>query len=387
MQLSNSTMDTSIDTSIDRLLFILSAIAIVLMQPYFVWANQDVIYRISHLIGITILLYIIIKRHNFDIYHIGLALFFAIVSIYTMIGGTENNRLTYFPLLTLFFISLKPNEQLRVFNYFVTILAVIYSIGLVSYLLSILGLNIQIGTATAPNPLKNPYVVFFGHVEESDLPIYRFSGIFDEAGVVGTLNGLILSAIGVSTRNIKSIIILLAGLVSFSLAFYIMLILFLLFNLNFKKVIIGVIVIISLIFFSGDKFNDLIASRLIIENGRLVGDNRTSPVFDEWYNYFLSKGGKDLIFGRGSGSFLTIEEAHAVSSYKTFIIDNGIIGAVLILCFYALCVFFNNNSKQGWFLCFIFLISAYQRPDFLSFYIIVMFFGGLNYLRTNLIDT
>jgi hypothetical protein len=385
MQLSNSSIDKSIeppiDTSTDRLLFILSVLAILLLQPYFIWAHLAAIYRISHITGIAIILYIIIQRHNYDVYHIGLSLFFVLVSVYSMIGGTENHKLSYFPLLILFFIALKPNEQLRVFDYFVTILAVFYSIGLVSYLLSILGLNIQFGTAEAPNSLKSPYLVFFGHVEETGLPVYRFCDVFDEAGVVGTVNGLILSSIGISTRDIRSIVLLLAGLVSFSLAFYVILIFILLFKLDFKKIFLGLLIIVSFAILSGDKFNELITSRLAIENGHLSGDNRSHPAFDEWYNSFLAKGGKDLIFGRGSGSFLNVERGAEVSSYKSLIVDQGIIGVALILSFYFLCVCFINNSKEGWFLCLIFILSAFQRPNFTSYYIIVMFFGGLNYLK------
>jgi hypothetical protein len=373
--------DNPIKKSIDSLLFILSGIAIVLSSPYFVWESQLLIFRITHLVGNIILLFIILKHNNYLIFNIELVLFFLLVSLYTMFAGTEIHEFSYLPLLSLLFISLRPIQQLRIFNYFVTILAVFYFIGLLSYLLSILGLNIQIGSATAPNMSKNPYLVFFGHVEESGLPIYRFSGIFDEPGVVGTLNGLILSSIGISTRNIKSIIILLAGLVSFSLAFYIILILFILFNLNFKNIFLAVFILITLILFSGDKFNDLIISRLAIEDGRLAGDNRTTLVFDEWYEEYLTKGGKDLILGRGKGSFKTIEEVQGVSTYKVFIINYGLIGVGLIICFYASCVYFINNSKKGWFLLFIFIISAYQRSYLLDFYSLIMFFGGLSQLK------
>lgn len=381
MQLPDPLTDSSIDPSIDRLLFILSAIGIILISPYFIWGNQLEIFRIAHLVGNIVLLYIIVKHHNYIIFNIELVLLFLLVSIYAMFGGTEIHKFSYLPLLTLLFIALKPNEQLRVFNYFVNILTVVYSIGLVSYLLSILGLNIQIGSAISPNTGKNTYLVFFGHIEESGLPIYRFSGIFDEPGVVGTLNGLILSAIGISTRKIQSIIILLAGLISFSLAFYILLILVLFLHFNLKTVILSAFLIISLIFIPGNKFNDLISSRLSIENGSLVGDNRTTSNFDEYYKYFLTKGGKDVILGRGKESFKTIEEAQGVSSYKTVIIDYGIIGTVLIISFYALCVYYNNNSKRGWFLLLIFIISTYQRPDLLRFFSVVLFIGGLRYLK------
>jgi hypothetical protein len=220
-------------------------------------------------------------------------------------------------------------------------------------------------------------------VEESNLKVYRFSSIFDEPGVVGTFNGLILSAIGISKRNIKSIIILLAGLISFSLAFYIILFINLIVNFDYKKVILSVLLIFAVLFFSGDKFRELIATRLVIANGVLSGDNRTHEMFNTYYKYFVAKGGNDLIFGKGYATAEKLPVLGSVSSYKVVIVRYGIVGACLILCFYASYVYFNYNIKKGWFLFFIFFISAYQRPDLLVLFNIVLFIGGIEYLKQN----
>lgn len=383
MQLPELSKDLSIDPELNRLLFTLSAFAIVLMSPYFVWEYDLTIYRLVHLVGNLILLYIILKHHNSTVYNIELVVFFFLVSIYTMIGGTENHAITYIPLISIFFLALKPVEQMRIFYHFVNILTVIYAIGLISYLLSVLGLNIRLGTAIAPNTFKNPYYVFFGHVEETGLPIYRFSSIFDEAGVVGTINGLILSITGISFRNMKSVILLLAGLISFSLAFYIILLLIMLSTMNLKKIILSIIVLIVIVTITKDRFSELIASRLVIQNGRLVGDNRTDIEFDTFYDLFISKGGNDLIFGRGVGYAQSIEDSAGVSSYKTVVLNYGIVGVVLFVGFYLFSVWFNFRTKQEWFVCFIFIISAYQRPDLLYYYCLTIFIGGLAYLRLN----
>ncbi len=383
MQLSESKTDSLIIPTINNLLLILAATTLILLSPYFIWGNQLIIFRATHLVGNVIILYIILRHHNLNIFNKAAVVFFFLAAVYSMIGGTENYNLTYIPLLALFYVALKPIEQKRVFEYFITILSIVYVVGLVSYLMSLLGLNIQIGTAIAPNLAKQPYSVYFGHAEESGLIVYRFSSIFDEAGVVGTLNGLILASIGISTRNFKSMIILLTGLISFSLAFYIILIFILIFNLEIKKLVIIVILTIALISISGNLFNELIASRMTIENGRLAGDNRTHDEFNIYYDHFISKGGKDLFFGKGVGTTGKAVEATYVSSYKTAVVNYGIFGTGLIIIFYAISVYFTNNTKKGWFLGFIFLVSAYQRPDLLNFYTIVLFLGGLSYLKLN----
>jgi len=387
MRLIDPTIKLAINPSLDRLLFLLSFIALVFMAPYFVWNNNIQIFRISHLLGNLAILYIIIQHHNSNLYKIPLLVLFSFVSIYTLIGGTENSYITYVPLIALLFITLKNEEQLRVFDYFVNLLAIIYVLGLVSYFLRLIGLNFQIGTATALNASKNPYLVYFGHIEETDVAtiVYRFCSVFDEAGVVGTINGFILASIGISKRNIKSIVILLAGLISFSLAFYVILILILLNTLKIRYFIITSILTLSIFLLSGDIFNNLIVSRFAMEDGKFVGDNRTDPIFDDYYDDFVAHGGNNLIFGKGPGTFqLEKEKGMYPSSYKTKIIDIGIFGVGLILCFYAYSVYLVNNSKKGWFLFFIFIVSAYQRPDVLNFSVIVMFLGGLNYLKLNI---
>jgi hypothetical protein len=285
------------------------------------------------------------------------------------------------PLLSIFFITLKPNDQFRIFNYLITILSIVYTIGLASYFLRIVGLNPQIGTVIATNPYKEPYSVFFGHIEESYLMVYRFSSIFDEPGVVGTLNGLILTSIGISKRDIRSLILLIAGLVSFSLAFYIILIINILLYYDFKKFIITLVFLFAMILFSGDKVRELIGSRLVIANGVLTGDNRTHDEFEVFYRSFLARGGDDLFFGKGYVTAETTPELTFVSNYKILIVRYGIFGVCLIICFYALFVYSFNNSRKGWFLFLIFLISAYQRPDLLQLFNIVLFIGGVWYLK------
>lgn len=383
MQLFNKLKDLGIDPSVDKLLFAFAAVTLVLIQPFFIWGNLLEILRLAHLIGNVIIVYIIAKYYNYNFYNKVIVLFFLIISIYTMVAGTAFLKITYIPLITIFFLTIKPDEQLRIFDHFVTILVVIFAIGLLSYMLSLLGLNIELGTIKAPNIEKAPYHVFFGHAEESDLPVYRFSSIFDEAGVVGTLSGLILSVTGISTRNVKSLIILLTGLISFSLAFYLILIINLLFTLNLKKAVLIISVIFAISFISGTLFNDLISSRLDFKNGRLAGDNRTSIDFDAYVDSFLAEGGRNLIFGMGDGYAATINEVEGVSSYKTVIVNFGIIGTGLILFFYLFSVYTICNSKEGWFLAFIFIISAYQRPDLISLFTIVIFIGGLRYLKHN----
>jgi hypothetical protein len=365
------------------LLFILSVTVLLLISPYFTWSNQLMIFRLLHLTGNVIVLFIILRYNDYVIHNFTLVLFLLIVSVYTMVAGTGNKVLSYLPLLAILFMSLKPEQQLRIFNYFTSILTVVYIIGLVSYSLSIAGLNSPITTAIATNPEKYPYLVFFGHVEEGHFSIYRFASIFDEPGVVGTLNGLVLAVMGISFRSIRSVVFLVAGIVSFSLAFYIILILILLFKFNLYKLLLGVFIFMTLVTLSNDEFDfdELIINRLGGDDGQLIEDNRTSMVFDSYFSYFVSRGGNDLLLGKGTGYAHTLDQTRGVSTYKTMVINYGIAGTALIVLFYLFCVYSINNTRDGWFLFFIFIISAYQRPDLLALYSIMVFVGGLTYMK------
>ena len=115
---------------------------------------------------------------------------------------------------------------------------------------------------------------------------------------------------------------------------------------------------------------------------KIAGDNRTQYSFDKYYENFLFQGGNDLIFGKGPGSFKNeAEKDMLVSTYKILIINYGIVGVALMLLFYIISTYYFKTSMHSWFLCFLFILSAYQRPQLLDLYVIVMFYGGLGYLK------
>ena len=328
MQRISFTKDSLYNPRLEGLLTILSVIAFILLTPYFVWNNYVAIFRTVNILGNIILIYIIIRNRGYTL-NIIPVFFFFIVTLYISVTGTESKTiiLSYLPILPLLFIYLEQKMQERIFNFLVTILAIVFGIGIISYLLSIVGLNAQIGTVIALNPSKNPYLVYLGHVVESsriDNTSLRFFSIFDEPGVVGTLSGLILVSIGISLKNLRSVIFLLAGLISFSLAFYIILICIVVFNFNLKNLLIILILTGTVYFFTGDIFNNLVTERLAVEDGRLAGDNRTAGSFDQYYESFLNKGGHQVIFGKGYGGYRNDKtEDMGASTYKILVIDIG----------------------------------------------------------------
>ena len=86
-------------------------------------------------------------------------------------------------------------------------------------------------------------------VQPAALPFIRFYGPFDEPGVVGTICGLMLCINRMNFRDYKSIILLVAGLLSLSLYFFIVIGVYSIFHFAFvKKSITSTIMMILFIF-------------------------------------------------------------------------------------------------------------------------------------------
>ena len=59
-------------------------------------------------------------------------------------------------------------------------------------------------------------------MQRANVPVYRFMGPFDEPGVLGTISALLLSADKLNLNKNSNKIIFFSGLISLSLAFYVL---------------------------------------------------------------------------------------------------------------------------------------------------------------------
>ena len=188
----------------------------------------------------------------------------------------------------------------------------------------------------------------------------RFSGMFLEPGHVGSTSCLLLYVNKFNFKNKSNYIYLLSIIFSLSLAAYCLFFigLCLYFYLKgkdlFKYLLIlavfaGIFTYIGLNYNRGNNvINEKILSRLIITDGELSGDNRTSMVFDKYYDNWLKHG--DIFNGYGRKAYgdgnATSNILHGCASFKRFFFINGIIGTVLI-CLLYLCLYLRYRSKQG----------------------------------------
>lgn len=231
----------------------------------------------------------------------------------------------------------------------------------------------------------------------------RFCGIYDEAGKVGTIIALFLVSQGFKLKgNWKNIVLIIAGICSFSLAFYMLVIVyFILYNLSqmkFKNVLILMILPIVYILFMNMSFENEILeqlqSRFLITSTGLSGDNRTNQKFDRIFENYLHSDIFTLMFGFGMGVIQEIQREGLIdgSSYKCYIYNYGIVGfglTIIWILMYAwnkfkirLSKIFSEQKKmQIIILAIVYIINMYQRPSTFHPSFMLILLGGMAYLN------
>lgn len=224
---------------------------------------------------------------------------------------------------------------------------------------------------------------------------YRFNGIYDEPGVVGTMSGLLLATRQFRFRDDKkrisyiSILLLITGIVSFSLAFYVFVILFYIIKNLTSGRIKGALALMILstaylIFINAPIENTmfkLIQERITITSGGLAGENRTTEIFDEVYDQFRdTEDVPVLLFGNGIGA--SDERAFGAMTYKMIIYDYGYVGFAIFIIWifsYAIYSYRRIHTSAGMMITLMLLILAniYQRAGLFYYQYMMIYVGGL----------
>ena len=199
----------------------------------------------------------------------------------------------------------------------------------------------------------------------------RFQSVFLEPIYMGSAAALLLQTQRGSWRKWYCIVLLIALLISFSLAGYIYLVAILFLNLwvrrkkMFAKIILSLVVLSSLVagaFFynKGDNLvHDLILLRLEVDDGELAGNNRVTTGFDADYEKFWDSA--DIFFGREK------ENEFGDSGYKVFIYTNGLVGLVLLIFFY-LSAFYKAPDKRAMISALVIMTLVFLADGFVIWF-------------------
>lgn len=394
----------------ETLTWMLSITTFLLMRPYFVWSTFrgggfSLLVPVSLFITtLFMFFYFFITDIKLNMLDFSFGVFFIFIWMYFLMRGIESTSFlrigNYFLLaLILGFFFLTDYDKKVAFNKFSLIFAISLLPSIIISMVSFLGFEFSyqiltpehIGKMLAGNYYKN----YIGAVtlHPTYLRYSRICGMFDEPGVVGTFAALFLAADNLRLKGrIRNIIIMIGGILSVSLAFYILIsTAYILRTLNkgFMKTLI-VFIMLALVFnitttLLSDNFYILneIIERLEFIDGNIKGNNRTSISFDMEFNNFIRGDIFKVFWGYGSGASSNNPSMYGSSSYKILIYDYGIVGFIMLLG-WILCASIKKTGleKTSLTLMIVFVISIYQRPSVLSIQYLLLLFGGYANLKS-----
>ena len=284
------------------------------------------------------------------------------------------------PILLSAFCLLCSSSKIKVFEAFRIVMFVISVFGIIAcvlYLIGIPPLSIKDYYDTLSSAQYADYG--FAYLVIDNFVFFRLCGLFNEPGLFATLAALVLIA-DKCRLNFINIMIFIACLFTFSVAFFALMAIYLLIRLIYSRSIWTKLLIIGIgvgmIFILSMEFEDdnvmYLFSRLQFEDGKLMGDSRVSSQLDYYWQILMGDSNK-LWFGYGSYIGYT-----GSSSYKMLILNYGLFGVICIFTPFLFTVLkIAKKNMDSLALVAIFLVSMYQRPQIFNLAYFIILFGGL----------
>lgn len=289
-------------------------------------------------------------------------------------------------LLLIVFLIVNDSIQAQAFEYFKNYLYIISIIGIIIYFSYFIHLPL-------PHKIVQYYEVggadryidyTFGYLYTMKGMI-RLCGLFNEPGYFGTVLALTLCAKQLNMKEKKNIVLFIAGCLTFSVAFIIIILGYIIL-LTYKKpkfLILLMILFVSWFFImpnikTGIIGIDTIIRRLTIVNGSLLGNNRKSDGLIKLYEIWKSS--NNLIWGYGGGYVKAqlLGKSSVGSSFSSYLVNYGIAGVFLL---YIPTIIYSIQISKGnilnFFYIIVFCLSIYQRPNIFSVLYYLLLIGGI----------
>lgn len=357
----------------NKSVYISGALLYFFTGPFFSWP----FLRVT---GIKIFLYFLFgflcyryteKKSGFDKGLIGLFVFTSV-----LFGLTSPNNYMIKLVLCVSFLPVvvapfcKDSYIKNVYSVFETIFVFVMAGSILCYIASLVGL---LGPLWSMNGLiselgDKAYDVYGLCVKQNIYDTIRFYGPYDEPGVIGTYASLMLVINKINLRSLKNWVLLISGILSLSLFFFVIIGIYLLYSAVFHKQIIPILLLLCLIPYVYEQTKDdleiqwRVWRRFTVSDGKFEGDDRSSESLDRFYK--SKQYTWDYWFGVGD-----IEKAaqymEGDSSYKIVVLRNGMIFFVLY------CLFFILYGYK------------YLKKDRWAFFLYLTIFIGCMYQRTN----
>ena len=318
---------------------------------------------------------------------------FVIISSFHTYDGSISFSGFLFSLLWIIFALAPDNIKKRTFIYFKNAFIIICIASIICYLSYDLNLflpykvvNYYNNNAIVENYID--YKFIFLYRASSSISLVRLCGICNEPGYFGTICALILCASSLNLKKKSNIIILIDGFLTFSLAFIITLVIYLLLKYlkDVRTVILTVLLTCFYLFllpniYTGNPTIDRFIQRMTITDEGLAGDNRTTDDLEYVFNDVVKN---KPLFGYGEGYLKTQNLKGGVSSYKTYIIQYGFVGCILLWGSLLLAALYKNKNYLSIIYIIAFFVNIYQRPNIMTLQYQILLFGGLAFINAKL---
>lgn len=347
---------------------------------------------------------LILKQPKLMVKPKSLLLFFAaiILQIHISCMGAEKKGSLSISVITLFvdlfcilLLTKEQRSQIHKFALYFFALACLPS--LIYFLMDLVGISIPAEVLQSNQPAKIRNGVYYLHAPFGLLIhqngagfMYRMCGIFDEAGFVGSVAAFFIAS-GYKRVDKKWIYLLLAeGIFSLSMAFYLLLAIFIIARsftkgaTKFAAVMLVLLVGFSIFMnveFENEYINRL-KSRIDFTSVYLVKDNRTSDKFDSKYADLLSENTYEKFMGYGYNAVASDPMINASYSYKCLIYDYGLVGFALYVIFFLYAASCIGINKKSFPLLAVFFASMYQRPYMFTAMYLVLYLSALELVQT-----
>ena len=334
----------------------------ILLKPYFVWGIPYLEQIVISIIVICLFVFNYLRILNSVNF-----LFFILIFIVMFWDSRDSNVFGIIPkILPALFVFIRFELLVNIFVILKRIYVITTFLSIISYLLWFLGLNFIVGQIDSIQITKPfsytvyPLLVSYGDLSFSNFN-FRFSGFFDEPGVVGSLSLIFLFPDDFSFKTFENKVIYISGIISFSLFFYIGIFTLKLMRYNIKLKIAFLFFMVLFYYStnSNNLFRNTIWDRIVFQDGKLVGDNRSTLYLQEAYASFLNS---DYIFV-GRDSQYVMDYGYGSSSYMLLLLRLGIIVfTLLIMAFLQYSYMYFMKSKDFFIYFILFLFMLYQRP-------------------------
>ena len=383
-----------IETKKNKIIPLLVAFAIIAQNPIWpLWLLGNYCILLSYLCIVVILFLLIRSKRKVKI-HPSKFLFWGILLIvFVVVPCFYKIRLSSFFIILTFFISsfLKENEKKMAFFYVFNFVYYTVLISLPFWLIHVfvyefpLFTTIDLDWMKGGNCIMNNYFLF---VTNSHVDYFRFYSVYDEPGVLGTISSFLLFVKKYDLSKKINLVIFLGGIFTYSMAFYILSIIGILFyafsrSLRKNLVLFSVLMVFAIVGFnvlsSIPAFQKVVVYRMENFTDNSI-DSRTNANMNSYFEKYITS--SQALFGKGT-SFLSQNQMGEGASYKLFLIEYGFVGLFLLIGIY-ICMI-PKFTKIVLVFLFLYFLSFLQRPLAFTTWQILLFLCSVSVILSNYI--